>query len=943
MKRRQSWSMWRPAFLQRSNASAVRGQCLSKKTARLNLETLEERTLLSAPQLIAPIASNDVQPTDGATPLVLQSLGYFSVVDGATLVPSSVTITTKPTHGNAVMDPSTGNITYTAFAGFAGTDTVGFTVTDSNGLTSQPAYVNEVVTLPVANPVTAGTEAGQPVTIDVLATDASVAAPLDPTSVQVPTNPSHGSVSINGTTGSIQYTSAASFSGTDTFTYTVKDSNGIASNPATVTVVVTRPQANDDFATTQEGIAVVIPVLSQDTGPSALVPSSVHVLSAPGDGTYAIDPATGNIKYTPNSGFSGVDSFTYTVADLNNAVSNTATVTIAVQLPAGGTVVNPVATSTDSGTPVIINVLAADSSTVGFMVNSVTVTSGPADGATSVASATGDITYTPTAGFSGIDSFTYAVTDNNSVTNSAVVTVVVNAPKANDTFGVTTAGQSVVIAVLAGDNDVDNPLVPGSVKVVSGPAHGSTTVDPITGHVTYTANASFAGTDSFTYTVKDANNVVSNPATVTVISNRPGATDEFGTTDSGFPITIDTLADDTDPAGAAALVPSSVTILSGPSNGTATIDTTTGNITYKSIFGFNGTDTLTYTVQDTSGAVSNVGTISIVVNRPTAEPDFATTMENTAVTMNIAANDSDPDGNQFLVPTSITITTPPTNGSVTVSGAGIVTYTPAYGFVGTDTFAYTIADAHGATSNPAIDSVTVTGSMAPKPVIIGLPDQPGATSVVGQSANSLYVKALFRDILGRQADSAGLNYWVGRLQAGVSQAAVVRFIMQSGEHYSDEVMDYYSTFLNRTPGSAEVKGWVNNMLAGETEQQVESAFLTSPEFMAKNGSDSQFVSALYTDVLGRSADSAGLAGWLGGLSSKALTRAQVAQAFLNSGEALKDIVDANYAALLARTADGAGEANWVGFLQHNQGAQDFLGIEFLLSTEYANDVAAGIR
>ena len=235
-------------------------------------------------------------------PLVLQSLSYFSVVDGATLVPSSVKITTNPSHGSATVDPSTGNITYTASAGFAGTDVIGFTVTDSDGMTSLPAFVNEIVTVPIANPDSSTTEAGNPVTIPVLANDASVAAALDPSSVIVTSGPSHGSTTVDHATGNITYTSAANFSGIDTFSYTVADANGVVSSPATVSVLVKRPQANDDFATTPAATPVVIPVLSVDSGPSNLVPSTVTVTSGPASGIAAVDPTTGNITYTPNPG-----------------------------------------------------------------------------------------------------------------------------------------------------------------------------------------------------------------------------------------------------------------------------------------------------------------------------------------------------------------------------------------------------------------------------------------------------------------------------------------------------------------------------------------------------------------------------------------------------------------------------------------------------------------
>ena len=151
--------------------------------------------------------------------------------------------------------------------------------------------------------------------------------------ITVTGGPSHGTTSINASTGAITYTSANNFSGTDTFTYTVADANGVVSNGALVSVVVSRPQANDDVATTQKGNAVVIPVLNKDAGPSSLAPNSVKVVGAPADGGTSINTTTGAITYTPNAGFVGIDSFTYTVADVNGAVSNTATVSVAVQAP----------------------------------------------------------------------------------------------------------------------------------------------------------------------------------------------------------------------------------------------------------------------------------------------------------------------------------------------------------------------------------------------------------------------------------------------------------------------------------------------------------------------------------------------------------------------------------------------------------------------------------
>jgi regulation of enolase protein 1 (concanavalin A-like superfamily) len=85
-----------------------------------------------------------------------------------------------------------------------------------------------------------------------------------------------------------------------------------------------------------------------------------------------------------------------------------------------------------------------------------------------------------------------------------------------DDVAATAVGTPVVIDVLANDSDPDGALVPSSVTVVAGPEHGSTTVDPATGAVTYAPEDGFTGEDVFAYTVADDDGAVAGPATVTV-------------------------------------------------------------------------------------------------------------------------------------------------------------------------------------------------------------------------------------------------------------------------------------------------------------------------------------------------------------------------------------------------------------------------------------------
>ena len=91
---------------------------------------------------------------------------------------------------------------------------------------------------------------------------------------------------------------------------------------------------------------------------------------------------------------------------------------------------------------------------------------------------------------------------------------------------------------------------------------------------------------------------------------------------------------------------------------------------------------------------------------PLAINDAATTRINTPVTINVLANDSDPEGQ--LDPTSVMIAVEPTQGTAVVNGNGTITYTPPVGYTGTARFYYTVRDLLGATSLQALVTVQVT-------------------------------------------------------------------------------------------------------------------------------------------------------------------------------------------------------------------------------------------
>jgi hypothetical protein len=468
------------------------------------------------------------------------------------------------------------------------------------------------------------TDGNNPVTIPVLANDQPTTGfSLIPSSVQVVSGPARGTTAVDPASGDITYTAVGFFMGTDTFQYTARDTSGAVSAPTEVTVVIHRPTANDDFATTPAGTPVTVDVLANDTDPDGnnqISPASVAVTTQPAHGSVAVDPATGQTTYTPAAGFVGTDSWRYTVTDLPGAVSSPATVSVVVTSPP---VAPPVPTAvddiadTDGNNSVTVDVLANDVPVPGHPLQpgTVQVVTAPARGSVSVNPTTGAVTYTATGFFMGTDTFRYAVSDGTGVSNAATVTIVIHRPTANDDLADTDGNNPVTVDVLANDTDPDgnNQINPASVAVTTQPAHGSVAVDPTTGAITYTATGTFEGTDTFQYTVTDLPGAVSSPATVTIVIHRPTANDDTALTLGAAPVVIPVLANDTDPDGNDKLNATSVAVVSGPAHGSVSVDPATGSVTYTPDGDFVGTDSFTYTVTDFPGAVSSPGTVRVKV------------------------------------------------------------------------------------------------------------------------------------------------------------------------------------------------------------------------------------------------------------------------------------------------------------------------------------------
>jgi VCBS repeat-containing protein len=273
-----------------------------------------------------PLISNDSDP-DG-DPLVVVA-GTITSAKGATVVLNADgSFTYDPTSASQIRSLQTGQSTTDTFlylladsvtGGLGNTATVTITV---NGSSDAPQAVNDNLS---AAP-------GNTTNLNVLANDIDFDSPLDVGSVSVGILPLNGSVVVQSN-GTVSYTPNSSFRGTDTFTYTVRDTTGLLSNEATVTIRInTPPTALGDATSIVAGSTKNINVLSNDSdtdGNNTINASSVRIITLPSSGT-AIVQTNGSIDYTAPSGFTGRVTFTYAVSDTTGDESSAATVTVNV-------------------------------------------------------------------------------------------------------------------------------------------------------------------------------------------------------------------------------------------------------------------------------------------------------------------------------------------------------------------------------------------------------------------------------------------------------------------------------------------------------------------------------------------------------------------------------------------------------------------------------------
>ena len=677
--------------------------------------------------VVGPDAVDDVASTTQNTPV-------SGDVSGNDVYPvGSVFASTGTPVGGTVVVNADGTYTFTPTAGFTGAGSFQYTVClpAPNGSVCDTATVSVSVGAASVDAVddTATTGNATPATTVVGANDVATGGTLG--AITGNTQGTNGSVSCSGTgtTASCTYTPNAGFSGPDSYTYTIclASPNEAICDTATVSVVV-GPDAVDDVASTTQNTPVSGDVSGNDVYPVGSVFAST---GTPVGGTVVVN-ADGTYTFTPTAGFTGAGSFQYTVClpAPNGSVCDTATVSVSVGA-ASVDAVDDTAT-TGNATPATTVVGANDVATGGTL-GAITGNTQGTNGSVSCSGTgtTASCTYTPNAGFSGPDSYTYTIclaSPNEAICDTATVSVVVG-PDAVDDVASTTQNTPV-----SGDVSGNDVYPVGSVFASTGTPVGGTVVVNADGTYTFTPTAGFTGAGSFQYTVclPAPNGSVCDTATVSVSVGAASvdAVDDTATTGNATPATTVVGANDVATGGTLGAITGNTQGTNGSVSCSGT--GTTASCTYTPNAGFSGPDSYTYTIclASPNEAICDTATVSVVVG-PDAVDDVASTTQNTPVSGDVSGNDVYPVGSVFAS------TGTPVGGTVVVNADGTYTFTPTAGFTGAGSFQYTVclpapngsvcdtatvSVSVGAASVDAVDDTATTGNATPATTVVGAND-----------------------------------------------------------------------------------------------------------------------------------------------------------------------------------------------------------------------------
>jgi hypothetical protein len=641
----------------------------------------------------------------------------------------------NPSHGTVVFN-NDGTFTYTPNQGYTGTDQYVYSKCDNGtpvACDTSTVYITIHAPYIQAEPDINQTLVNTPVSGTVATNDEVL-----PNSTFTPLGTMSNGTLVMNPDGTYTYTPNDGFVGTDAVEYVVCSPAPISlCDTTTLTIVVTPLYSNlgntviaqDDYATTPMNTPVEMCVKCNDSDPNGNTIGQPTIISNPSNGTVVVNP-NGTVTYTPNTGFSGEDVYTYFICDNGTPVACD-TANAYVNVPPITTAVNQTYTNDDAyvtpiNTPKSGNVGLNDTDPQNDAVT-FTQVSNPSHG-TVVFNNDGTFTYTPNQGYTGTDQYVYSKCDNGTpvACDTSTVYITIHAPYINADPDI---NQTIVNTPVSGSVATNDNVIPNSVFTPLGTMSNGTLVMNPDGTYTYTPNQGFVGTDMVQYIVCSPAPInLCDTTTLTIIvtplttnsGNTVFAQDDHASTPVNTPVDMCLLCNDVDPQNHTISNP---VILSNPSNGTVTVNPN-GTVTYTPNTGFTGTDVYTYSICDngnpvacdTANAYVDIQDTLGVANFTYANDDMTFTLINIPVTASAATNDTDPEGDDV----TFTQVTNPANGTVVMGPNGTYTYTPNPGYSGPDQFVYSKCDdgTPQACDTATVYIIILDGSGNPFPVVV---------------------------------------------------------------------------------------------------------------------------------------------------------------------------------------------------------------------------------
>lgn len=587
---------------------------------------------------------------------------------------------------------------------------------------------------PVANDDSVTSRAGRAVPIPVAANDYDPDG--DAIAVVAVGAADHGTVEI-GTASTVIFNPEPGYVGLDQFTYTISDGAG---PEATANVIVELipvdgtnqpPVGAPDGAQTGAGVSVVIDVLLNDIDPDRdpLQIDSFDVPSGLGEVTETVGPSgLGALAFSPLDGFEGTAVFTYRPVDSFGAVGDDVNVSVEVASASDENrppIVRPDSVRLRRGVETVLPVLANDEDPDGDTL--LVDIERPLSEGLLVEVQGEQLAITARTGSADSMSFFYLVDDENGhvVRGSVLVEVIDDiepnrAPVVVADAGTAVVGRSIVIEVLANDSDPDgDPLI---VVEATQPADGAGQVVVLAPNRVRFTPASLDDEDDalvrFTYTVDDGNNHQVSGDIVVHVLPEPRPEPPFAQDDSTFTfvnesVTIDVLRNDGDPSGERPRLVGTP----GCAGGGQTVVTVDGQVRFTPPRDQSGAFRCTYEVSNSIGLRASASII-VSVREPliTNEPPDAVLDQilvevNETISIDVTANDNDPDGDNSAL--RVVSSTEPSLGTA-VRNENRIIFT-AGPIVGISTINYQVTDEKGAVTLGRV-SIRITESVNDAPI-----------------------------------------------------------------------------------------------------------------------------------------------------------------------------------------------------------------------------------